>query len=64
MHKIKDVLFNAFYATWQLKLIVILDHIDTAFYLTVKDAEKTINTINGKVDKEIEEKMMGGRKHV
>ncbi len=59
MHKIKDVLFNAFYATWQLKLIVILDHIDTAFYLTVKDAEKTIVSINGKVDKEIKEKVSG-----
>jgi hypothetical protein len=52
-------LFNAFYATWQLKLIVILDHIDTAFYLTVKDAEKTIVSINGKVDKEIKEKVSG-----
>ncbi|MGD9678089.1 MAG: hypothetical protein AB7V16_06965 [Vulcanibacillus sp.] len=57
VYKIKDILYNQFYATWQLKLIVILDHIDTAFYLTIKDAEKTIETINGKVEKQIQEKL-------
>jgi len=57
VYKIKDILYNQFYNSWQLKLIVILDHIDTAFYLTVKDAEKTIETINGKVEKQIMEKL-------
>jgi len=55
--KIKDVLYSEFYGTWRLKLIVILDHIDTAFYLTVQDAEKTIETINGKVEKQIRDKL-------
>lgn len=58
VYKIKDVLYSAFYNSWQLKLIVILDHIDTAFYLTIKDIETTIDSINGAVDKEIKEKLI------
>lgn len=64
VHKIKDVLYNEFYNSWQLKLIVILDHIDTAFYLTIQDAEKSISTLNGELEKELKQKIENFHKGV
>jgi len=49
--KIRDTLYSEFYGSWQLKLIVILDHIDVAFYLTIIDAQKTILELNGTMEK-------------
>lgn len=57
LHKIHDVIYNNFYTSWQLKLIVILDHLDTWVYLMVKDAESTIETLNGHLERDIKAKL-------
>lgn len=54
--KIKQTFYSSFYTSWQLKLIMILDHIDTAFLLTVKDAEKTLLSLNGDLEEEIQKR--------
>jgi hypothetical protein len=57
LHKVHDVIYNNFYSSWQLKLIVILDHLDTWVYLMVKDAERTIETLNGHLERDIKAKL-------
>jgi hypothetical protein len=57
VYKVKDIVRNNFYETWQIKLILILDVIDSAFYLTKRDAEKTIDSLNGGLDSEISLKL-------
>ena len=56
-NKIKSVLYSSFYRTWQLKLIMILDVMDTVFSLVTHELVKAINTLDGEVDKQIEEKI-------
>ena len=56
-NKIKSVLYSSFYRTWQLKLIMILDVMDTVFSLVTHELLTTINTLNGEVDRELEEKI-------
>jgi uncharacterized coiled-coil protein SlyX len=57
VNKIKSVLYSSFYRTWQLKLIMILDVMDTVFSLVTHELINTINTLNGEVDKEIDRKI-------
>lgn len=60
LYKIRQILYSEFYLTWQLKLILILDHLDTVFMLTEYDARKTIADLNGDLDREIEAKIKKG----
>jgi hypothetical protein len=57
LSKIRQILYSEFYGTWQLKLILILDHLDTVFLLTEYDARKALAGLNGDLDKEIEQKV-------
>jgi hypothetical protein len=57
VNKIKNILYSSFYRTWQLKLIMILDVLDTVFSLVTHELINTINTLNGEVDKEIDRKI-------
>jgi len=51
--RIRQVLYSDFYVTWQLKLILILDHLDTVFILTEYDAKKTLSSLNGDLEDKI-----------
>lgn len=55
--KINDVLTSAFYPSWQLRLIVIMDHLDMIFDLTVIDAESTLTVLNGEILEELKKKL-------
>jgi hypothetical protein len=57
--KINDVLTSAFYPSWQLRLIVIMDHLDMVFDLTVIDAENTLTILNGEILEELKKKLGG-----
>lgn len=51
LRKIRDVLYNNFYHSWQLKTILILDFIDIAFMQTILDAQQTLLSLNGEFEK-------------
>lgn len=55
--KVKDIIYNNFYQTWEIKVIVILEILDMSFELTYQDAKMTLLSINGEVEREIDEKI-------
>ena len=57
MRKIDQANTHSFYRTWQMRLIMILDAIDTAMLMTVEDSKKTLATLNGHLEQEIKEKI-------
>ena len=56
--KLKIILYSSFYKTWQLKLILCLDTLDMIFSLVQSELVSTIDSLNGEVDKEIEQKII------
>jgi len=55
--KLKIILYSSFYKTWQLKLILCLDTLDMIFSLVQSELVSTIDSLNGEVDKEIDQKI-------
>lgn len=62
IEKIRDVVYSDFYKTWQLKLLMILDHLDSVFLMTYQDARRTIAGLNGELEQEIEDKIQRERR--
>lgn len=51
LRKTKEILYNDFYPSWELKTIVILDVLDIAFSQTLIDAQQTLLSLNGEFTK-------------
>lgn len=57
IEKYRQVLYSDFYPTWEFKTIVILDHLETSINLIKIDAERTLNSMNGELDEEIQKSL-------
>ena len=55
--KIRKILYSSFYHTWQMKLIMCLDIIDTILSMVESELVSTINSLNGEVAIEINKKI-------
>jgi hypothetical protein len=51
--KIKSIMFSSFYRTWQIRTIVILELFDVMFSIKRDDVQKTMLSLNGELDSEI-----------
>jgi hypothetical protein len=51
--KIPKILISEFYHSWQMKSIAILELFDVVLILMKFEAERTLNSINGELDREI-----------
>jgi len=57
IQKMKQAIYSSFYKTWQMKIIMCFEILDTVFLLLGSELENTINSLNGEIDDEIEMKI-------
>lgn len=62
LESISDIIVSSFYNTWYLKCVACLDYLHFSSSLTIYDADRTLNQLNGNLEAEIEEKRKGGVK--
>ena len=55
--RITSIIQSSFYQTWHIRIILILDLLDTMFSITIDDAIRTAVMLNGEMEAEIKSKM-------
>lgn len=56
VENISDIIADSFHKDWQSKCVAFLDSLYLCSIITINDAERTLEYLNGNLDKEIEEK--------
>jgi hypothetical protein len=57
IQKMKQAIYSSFYKTWQMKIIMCFEILDTVFLFLSSELENTINSLDGEIDEEIEKKI-------
>lgn len=60
LESISDIIVSSFYNTWYLKCVACLDYLHFSSSLTIYDADRTLDQLNGNLEAEIKEKKERG----
>lgn len=50
LSQINQVIYGDFYPSWRLRVIIILEHLETSLKMTKGDAERTLSGLNGELE--------------